>query len=141
MWSLKGFFTSRCFSSASNCKDCFPDARLVEASVQIEGKQRILRIVKAFVLICYCLALNGFMAYMKRYGVSSVSYGIIIISLVSLVYFLHLYFCEKVDVDTGKLRTIRSFFYAFAILYIMIMLMCFGSLLLESKNDKILLNA
>ena len=136
MWSLKGFFSSRCFTSAAACKDCFPDARLVEASVQIEGKQRIVKVVKAFVLICFCLALNGLMAYTKRYGVNSFSYGIVIITLVSLGYFLHLYFCEKVDVDSGKLRTIRSFFYALAILYIMIMLMCFGSFLLENERDR-----
>jgi magnesium-transporting ATPase (P-type) len=134
MWNLKGFLNSRCFTSASSCKDCFPDPRTIEA--QIEGKQRILRFVKAFVLIFYCLALNGFMAYMKHYGVNSVSYGIVIISLISLVYFIHLYFCERVDVETGKLRTVRSFFYALAILYIMIMFLCFTSFLLLTERDK-----
>jgi magnesium-transporting ATPase (P-type) len=102
----------------------------------MEGKQRILRYVKAFVLIFYCLALNGFMAYIKHYGVNSVSYGVAIISLISLVYFIHLYFCERVDVETGKVRTVRSFFYALAILYIMIMLLCFTSFLLLTERDK-----
>lgn len=133
MWSLKGFVSSRCFSTASGCKDCFPDPRTIEA--QMEGKQRIVRVVKAFVLIFYCLALNGFMAYMKHYGVNSVSYVIMAISLTSLVYFIHLYFCEKVDVETGKLRTVRSFFYALAILYIMIMLLCFTGFLLLTERD------
>ena len=134
MWSLKGFLVSRCFNSASSCKDCFLDPRTIEA--QMEGKQRILRYVKAFVLIFYCLALNGFMAYIKHYGVNSVSYGVAIISLISLVYFIHLYFCERVDVETGKVRTVRSFFYALAILYIMIMLLCFTSFLLLTEKDK-----
>ena len=64
------------------------------------------------------------------------SYGVIIISLISLVYFIHLYFHERVDVETGKLRTVRSFFYALAILYIMIMFLCFSSFLLLTEKDK-----
>ena len=64
------------------------------------------------------------------------SYGVIIISLISLVYFIHLYFHERVDVETGKLRTVRSFFYALAILYIMIMFLCFASFLLLTEKDK-----
>ena len=134
MWSLKNFLSSRCFTSASCCKDCFPDPRSIEAPM--EGKQRILRYVKVFVVMFYCLALNGFMAYTKHYGVSSMSYGIIIISLISLVYFIHLYFHERVDVEAGKLRTVRSFFYALAILYIMIMFLCFASFLLLTERDK-----
>lgn len=134
MWSIKGLFQSRCFKPASACKDYFPDPRTLEA--QIESKQKILRVVKAFVLIAYCLVLNGFMAYMKYYGVNSVSYGIAIISIISLVCLVHLYFCERVDVDTGKLRTVRSVFYALAILYIMIMLLCFASFLLLTEADK-----
>ena len=138
MWSFKAFLVSRCFSSANSCKDCFPDPRTIEG--QIEDKQRIFRVVKAFVLIFYCLALNVFMAYTKHYGINSVSYGVVIISLLSLVYFVHLYFCERVDVDTGKFRTVRSFFYALAILYIMIMLLCFASFLLLTESDKNSLN-
>jgi magnesium-transporting ATPase (P-type) len=134
MWSLKGFFSSRCFTSANGCKDYFPDPRSIESPM--EGKQRILRYVKIFVLILYCMALNAFMAYMKHYGVNSMAYGIIIISLLSLVYFIHLFFQERVDVETGKLRTVRSFFYALAILYIMIMFLCFTSFLLLTEKDK-----
>lgn len=130
MWSWKSIFGGRCFSS--NYKDCFPDPRMVETSVQIEGKQRIVRVVKAFVLICYCLALNGFMAYVMRVGLDSLFYTVAVVLLVSLVYFVHLYMCEKVDVDGGKMRTIRSLLYAFSIIYIMVMLMCLCSLLLSS---------
>lgn len=133
MWNWKSLLGSRCFSWSY--KDCFSDSRLVESSsVQIDGKQKIFRVVKAFVLVCYCLAVNGLMAYTMRVGANSLAYGLAVFLLVSFVYFVHLYKCEKVDMDSGKLQTIRSFFYALSMIYIMIMLMCFCSLLISSER-------
>lgn len=137
MWNWKNLLGSRCFSWGY--KDCFSDTRLVESStVPIDGKQKIFRVVKAFVLVSYCLAVNGLMAYIMRVGANSLAYGLAVFLLVSLVYFVHLYKCEKVDVDSGKLQIIRSFFYAFSMIYIMIMLMCFCSLLISSAERKTL---
>lgn len=138
MWSWKNLFGSRCFSSPGY-KDCFTDTRLPvdSSSIQIDGKQKIFRVVKTFVLVCYCLALNVFMAYVMRIGANSLSYGVVTVLLVSFVYFIHLYKCEKVDVDNGNMRTIRSFFYVLSIFYIMVMLMCFCSLLISSERKSL----
>lgn len=133
MWSLKTLFENRCFSSSY--KDHLSDSRSVESATPIDGKERIYSVVKAFVLICYCLALNCFMAYVMRFGVNHSSYGVAAFLLVSLVYFLYLYKCEKVEVDSGKLQTVRSFFYAFSVIYIMVMLMCVSSLLLINEKS------
>lgn len=134
MWSLKGFPLTKCLAFASGCKERFSEAKNTDE--RIERRQRIVQTAKAIILICYCLALNIFLGYIKHYGLNSFSHGLLVISLLSLIYILHLLLSEKVDVDSGKMRTVRAFFYTIAILYMLIMFMCFASFLVLTEKDK-----